>query len=58
MRGSCAAQVLSDFQKTNGSADLKVPVDDPVSFKVVIVLSKRIDELLCYLTTQEQNAVT
>lgn len=29
--------------------DLEVPVNDPVSLKVVIVLSKRVYELLCYL---------
>lgn len=28
---------------------LKIPVDDPVSFKVVIVLSERVNQLLCYL---------
>lgn len=31
------------------AADLKVPVDDPVSFKVVVVLSERVDQLLRYL---------
>lgn len=30
---------------------LEVPVDDPVRLKVVIVFSKRVDELLRYLTT-------
>lgn len=30
-------------------ADLKVPVDDPVCFKVIVVLAERVDELFGHL---------
>jgi hypothetical protein len=28
---------------------LQVPVDDPIGFKIIIILSKGVDELLCHL---------
>lgn len=36
-------------QRTLPSLYLQVPVDEPVGFKVIIILSKRVDELLSHL---------
>lgn len=34
------------------AADLKVPVNDPVGFKVVVVLPERVDQLLRHLMSR------
>lgn len=45
-------------QPPRGDSDLKVAVDKKVGLKVVVVLSKRVDELLCYLSTEKEAAGT
>lgn len=41
-------------QPRRGDSDLEVAVNKKVGLKVVVVLSKRVDELLCYLSTQKE----